>query len=339
MTCRKIAGLWAVAALLLGAGVALGQPDALPPMPVPVSAGPTPVLPPPTPSGPPGVIPPPVIYSATDPPPPTGPFGSGFVPPPPHAPVGPPPGSWLFDPPPCELYAALDVDVVQPRVHVVGSSGGNPDLNWTAAARVDLGYTFDYGGAVQGSYRYLHGGEDSGDPNQGFADHFTLDEHWIDLAYLTRPIPLTHDLRVRLEGGLRTAFFRAHDRALFTGQEQDDVAATYWGLGPEVAVHAAWQVGPSGAVAIFSHTSVAGLFGQTHETASVTTWDDLGNPTTASAARTRGQAVFDLRGELGLSWTLSPSPWARFDLGVRGEFFRWDGLLISEVGPFFRIAF
>jgi hypothetical protein len=343
MTLRKTVPTLSVAILLLAVRAARAQETTLPPMPVPVPAGPpayvgTPMYPAPPPTVYPGPWPQSVAPLPTDPPAPATPFGSGFAPPPPLVPPHAAPVGWLFSPLP-GWYLGLEGDVVLPHIRAlgVGDTRGT-DLDWTFAPRAELGYVFDNGGSVELSYRFLYSGVDFGDPSATPWARLTLSENWLDVSYLSRPLgPCCCGLRLQWEAGLRTAFFRSHIHSV-TDPEIDNLTANYWGAGPELGLLLTWQFGDSG-LSLFTRVSGAALFGRTRETFEATVFDTFGNPTTGSASQSKFETVGDFRGELGMSWTIGRDPWVRFDFGVRGEVFRWDDLLISEVGPFFRFMF
>jgi hypothetical protein len=301
------------------AGGQTGEEGSLPPMRPEVNVGPPPAGPPP-----------PWV------PPPSGPFGSGFatgpqVPPPPPL---PPPPVWLATPPP-GWFLGLEADIVRPMMHDQGTSD-HLDLDWTVAPRVVLGYVFDHLGSIQLSYRYLESeiGYDYSDEG-GPVEDLHLIEHWIDLAYHSRPYLPCHDLALQWEAGVRTAYLRIHDEFSSDSFAQD-WHESFWGAGPEVGGRLTWALGPSG-WALFGDTSIGVLFGRTWGRSDTLQQNDpLSPPVGSSSSWGAGQTVVDWRGELGLSWALPARPWFRLDFGVRGEVFGWDQVTYSDVGPFLR---
>jgi hypothetical protein len=257
--------------------------------------------------------------------------------PPPPAPTcpedlyGPPPG-WLF---------ALEADITRPaaRIATGPDRGSGVDLDWTVAPRITLGYRFENAGSLLVSYRYLF--SDTGldlSSSGGPVASYSLEENWIDVTYLTRPWgPSWCGLRVQLEAGVRTAVLHDHGHGE-TDVEIDDGTDTFAGVGPELGLHLSWTFGDSG-VALFGRSSVGVLFGRTRERTDQFINDGVDQPTLTTTTDSHAQTVWDWRGEAGLSWTVPHRPWMRFDLGVEGEVFRWQGVNYSDVGPFFRFLY
>lgn len=332
----------------------VGPPPSGPPVPVapglgtspgpvpPAASSAPPLSPAPAPPAGGEVLPPPISSGPLPPsgtvvvPPPSTPFGSGFVTAPPSPPATPPVpyAIWLTTPPP-GLFVGLEADIVRPWLRDHGS-GDRLDLDWTVTPRITLGYAFAHGGSLQVNYRFLDSGTgfDFSDIGGPLWD-FHLQEHWIDLAYYTRPFGPWHNLCLQGQVGMRTAFLHIGSHYEDEVEIEDD-RENFWGMGPEVGLRFTWAFGDSG-WGLFGDTSVGLLFGRTTaRSTQVINFDGGDLPTIFSTSWGSNQTVVDWRGEIGLCWSLPGKPWFRLDFGARGEIFTWDHVTYSNVGPFVR---
>jgi len=109
---------------------------------------------------------------------------------------------------------------------------------------------------------------------------------------------------------------------------------SFLGAGPHLGLDLNWYL-PATTLGLFGRGDVAYLLGRSTERYQSQFQDgDAVVPFQDSHSRTVGQ--FNVRTELGLSWTPPTQRWLRFETGYQLFDFLWEGRNYANSGPFLR---
>ncbi len=321
-----------LAALTLCAGAARAQGPGTPPdgppavLPLPALAAPVPTLP--APGQVPVLVPRPDAVYVYDTPPPALPSPEE-------------PAPWRFGQPP-GWFVALEAAAVRPHTRtydLFDGPGNRTDLDGTVMPQGTLGYKFQHGGSLLLTFRHVasEGNFDNPSGYGPFNERDRFDASWLDLNYLSRPYGPWLNMRLQWQLGVRSAYLFADAQAQFTGAGLTD-HSHFWGAGPDAGLTLSWALRDTG-LALFAHFDAAVLIGQTTERYASFYTNLDGSPSNGQDSWRKTRGAVDVRGELGLSWTVPARHWLRFDVGVQSQTFFWNGLEVNNVGPFARCVF
>jgi hypothetical protein len=248
----------------------------------------------------------------------------------------------LYVPPP-GWFAEIEAGAAWTQVGQGVYGPPRPDLSrlgWGFVPHLEVGYRFDFGGAVLVDYRYLG---DSTDAGLGTITP-TGETH---AAFTTQALDIDYQSRVygcgwaaiQWQAGLRVGgltYTSHHDFIDTTGGFNDaDFRREIVGAGPHFGLLPALRLGDTG-LAVFGLIDVGALTGFETHSVDVATTDDGG--AFGSDRNHSLEAVLQIATELGLSYTVPTAPWMRIASGYRVETSFWDGRSFTDQGPFLRLG-